>query len=448
MRILWGACLLLLAGCGAAYITPKVGPEAAEGLAVEVVAMTPASVAAANRAPYTPRRLPDAFRRTAGAGTGLRGAGPTPQGVVDPERPPAALALRLPPDPAGGPYQVGVGDVLLLATRSAGTTVEELSGLLAAQSRRQGYTVQDDGAIAIPDVGRIPVAGLTLEEAEARVFQSLLDNQIDPTFSLEIAEFNSQRVSIGGAVAQPTVAPVTLTPLTLDQALAAAGGIATRDRDFAVIRLYRGGTLYQVPVREYLGQPRLQKLRLADGDALFVDTEYELDRAQAYFAEQITLAEFRRGARAAALAELQTEIGLRRAALNEARETFEARTVLGAEERDYVYITGEVTAPRRLPLPYEHRSSLADALFDEGGVPTRTGNPAQIYVIREAPKTPGRVTALHLDARNPVNTLMATKLELRPDDIIFVAEQPITRWNRVIDQFVPSLINTGVAAVQ
>ena len=36
--------------------------------------------------------------------------------------------------------------------------------------------------------------------------------------------------------------------------------------------------------------------------------------------------------------------------------------------------------------------------------------------------------------------LMATRFELRPDDVIFVAEQPVTRWNRVIDQISPSLI--------
>ncbi len=93
-----------------------------------------------------------------------------------------------------------MGDVVLLATKSGASTVEELSGLLAAQNRRQGYTVQDDGgAIAIPDVGRIMLGGMTLEEAEAELFQALVENQIDPSFSLEIAEFNSQRVAVGGA---------------------------------------------------------------------------------------------------------------------------------------------------------------------------------------------------------------------------------------------------------
>jgi polysaccharide export outer membrane protein len=37
---------------------------------------------------------------------------------------------------------------------------------------------------------------------------------------------------------------------------------------------------------------------------------------------------------------------------------------------------------------------------------------------------------------------------LRPDDIVFVEEQPITRWNRAFQQFFPSLINTATSAVE
>ncbi|WP_417723219.1 hypothetical protein [Salipiger sp.] len=43
--------------------------------------------------------------------------------------------------------------------------------------------------------------------------------------------------------------------------------------------------------------------------------------------------------------------------------------------------------------------------------------------------------------------MLATRLELRPNDVIFVAEQPVTRWGRVIQQITPSLITTTAAAV-
>ncbi|RKF12448.1 sugar transporter [Roseovarius spongiae] len=409
--------------------------------------LTADSVRVANGSPYRPREIPAAFFANAGGGSGLRGAGGAPAPSIDRQNRPASMETRVPPAVNPGPYEIGVGDVVLLATKTAGNTVEELSGLLAAQNARQGYTVQDDGAIAIPDVGRVQVAGLTLEEAEAQLFQSLVENQIDPSFSLEIAEFNSRRVAIGGAVGQPTVAPVTLTPLTLDAALAAAGGIRTEDLDYASIRIYRDGSLYQIPLNEYLRRPNLQKTRLVDGDSVFVDTEYELDKAQAYFQEQIALAQFRQQGRVQALAELNAEVSLRREALNEARGNFRDRIELDAVDRDYVYLTGEVTRPSRFALPFGREATLADALFDSEGFDNETANPSQLYVMRGSPE-PGRpdlVTAWHLNGSNASNMILATRMQLRPNDVVFIAEQPITRWNRVLNQFVPSLITSGTA---
>lgn len=436
--------LVALTGCGVAYISPRVSES--DG-AVRVLPLTGDSVRVANGSPYRPRELPSVFFANAGGGGGLRGAGAAPAPSLDQQNRPAAMQMRLPPPVNPGPYEIGVGDVLLLATKTNANTVEELSGLLAAQNSRQGYTVQDDGAIAIPDVGRVRVAGLTLEEAEAQLFQSLVENQIDPTFSLEIAEFNSKRVSLGGAVGQPGVAPITLTPLTLDTALAAAGGIRTEDLDYASIRIYRDGTLYQIPLNEYLRQPQAQKTRLVDGDSVFVDTEYELEKARAYFEEQIRLAEFRQQGRVQALNELNAEVGLRRAALEESRGNFRDQMELDAVDRDYVYLTGEVTTPSRFALPFGREASLADALFDSKGFQTREANPGQLYVLRGSPEPgkPDLVTAWHLNGADASNMILATKMQMRPNDVIFIAEQPITRWNRVVQQLVPSLLNSGAA---
>ena len=439
------AALAALAGCGSAYISPSVSQ--ADGK-VRIVPLNGQTVLVANQSTYRPKQIPGVFFQNAGGAGALRGAGAVPEPTLSPQSPPADLALRVPPQIPQEAYKIGVGDVLLLATRSGGSTVEELSGLLAAQNRRQGYTVQDDGAIAIPDVGRVVVAGETLEEAEAMLFQKLLENQIDPSFSLEIAEFNSRRVSIGGAVGNATVAPITLTGLTLDQALAAAGGIQSPDLDYASIRIYRDGDLYQIPVADYLQRGSLQKTRLTAGDSIFVDTEYQLDRAQDYFAEQITLSQFRQNARVQALNELQAEVNLRRAALNEARANYQARLELDAVGRDYAYLTGEVNKPGRFTLPFGRQATLADALYSEGGFSAKTGNPAQIYVLRGSPdpRDFGAVTAWHLDARNAANITLATRMQLRPNDIVFIAEQPVTRWNRVITQITPSLITSVATA--
>ncbi len=442
-QILAGLSIALLSACGAAYISPAVDTNDPN---VRVRSLTAESVLIANRSHYHPKTLPAVFFQNAGGAGQLRGAGAVPEPSFSSRPQPTTVALRVPPAVPQETYEIGVGDVLVLATKSAGSTVEELSGLLAAQNRRSGYTVQDDGAIAIPDVGRINLAGLTLEQAEGVLFQQLVANQIDPSFSLEIAEFNSQRVSIGGAVRNPRVASIALTPLYLDEAITGSGGITSSDLQFTTIRIYRDGALYQIPAEEYLSRPELQRTQLAAGDSVFVDTEFEFDQAQAYFAEQITLANFKAQARQQALNELQSEVSLRRAALTEARSNFQSRLQLDAVDRDYVYLTGEVGTPGRFVMPFGRNATLADALFENGGMTSETGNPAQLYVMRGSthPSEFGAVTAWHLDVSKASNMILATKFELRPNDVVFVAQQPVTQWNRAVALMVPGLLTFGL----
>lgn len=450
-RLLVCVLVLTLSGCGVAYVTPRVSQGVASGSEVRVQQVTAESVLKANASTYYPKSLPAAFSQTVSAGsTAGLGTGGLPATSAD--RPGVAITprLRVPPPLPQMPYEIGVGDVLLLATPAPGSSVEELSGLLAAQSRRQGYTVQDDGAIAVPDVGRIKVAGMTLEEAESEVFQRLVSAQIDPTFSLEVAEFNSARVSIGGAVRNPGVAPITPTPLRLGEALAQAGGVDTRDRDTTALRLFRDGQLYEIPLNDFYRDASLQQLVLADGDSVFVDTSSNLDQAETYFRQQIQLVQTRLSARNSALNALQSELNLRRTALADQRENFQTKLALGVVDRDYVFVTGEVNKQSRVALPFGKPASLADILFDEaGGVPTRTGNPGQIYVLRGNPALSefSGITAWHLNARNAASLVLATRMEMRPNDVIFVAEQPITRWNRLLSQFIPALITSSANAL-
>lgn len=441
--------LLALGGCGVIYNAPKVRPGTDASTKVRVVDITPESTLVANRSAYHPATLPAAFASTAGSGGTLRGAGALPDVAVDPQTRPEARATRLPPSVDPGPYRIGIGDVLVLATRAPGSTVEELSGLLAAENRRQGYVVQDDGTISIPDVKRIAVAGDTLEMAEERVFRALVEAGLDPAFSLEVSEFNSRRVSIGGAVAHPGVLPLDLSPLYVEEALARTGGVTAADIDYVTIRIYRDGTLYQVPLNELYSNRNLPKIRLVDGDSVFVDTSYDLDLAQTYFMQQIQLLQTRESTRQNAISALNLEISLRRDELEESRRNFRSRLELGAVDRGYVYLAGEVQKQRRFELPFEQRASLADALYADGGIPTISGNPAQIYVLRGAtePEDFGSVTAWRLDARNAAALMTATRFELRPDDVIFVAEQPVTSWNRVISQITPGVFNSTVSAL-
>ncbi len=437
------AAMILPAGCGVAYKSPKVSRSAGTNIDVREIRLTPETVLLANRTPYSPRNLPREFFSTASARQGV-GLGALPAAPQVPDERPGRLELRPPADFEVPPYRIGVGDVVLLATRQSGNSIEELSGLLAAQTQRQGYVVSDDGAISIPDIGRVEIGGLTLAEAQDRIFRFLLENQVDPAFSLEVTGFNSQRITVGGAVRQAARVPITLQRVTIGDALTATGGVMVKDEQFASIRIYRDGTLYQIPYEEYLAQPNLRELPLKDGDAIYVDTTYDLDRAFEFYRQEVDVIRLRSQTRKDVLDMMNAEMQIRRSVLDEGRSNFLAREELGAEARDYIYLTGEVAKQGRIPLPYEQQATLADMLYGGGGIPTMTGNVSNIYVLRPSqdPAEFGAITAWHLDAGNAVNISLATQMQMRPNDIVFVEEQPITKWNRVVQQFVPSLILT------
>lgn len=442
----------LVPGCSSIYRSSSVQAGVSDAGKVRVMEMTPETVLVANRASYAPKTLPAVFQATAGSGAGASprtvGTLPNPPSTQEGSR--QRLRLNPPPDVPPSPYTIGAGDVVVLSTPSTQNTVAELSGLLAAQNSRNGYTVQDDGSINIPDVGRVRIAGMTVDEAEALLFQRLVESQIDPTFSLEISEFNSRRVSIGGAVGKPSVLPLTLTPLTLSEALASAGSVSVADIDVSSVRVYRNGNLYQIPLEDLYAQSALQNLHLQAGDSVFVDTDFDLNRAERYFTQQIQLRQSTLSGRQAALSELSTAITLRRAELNERRENFTQALQLDAVDRDYVYLTGEVRTQGRYTLPFGRPAVLADALFDTGGgIAKETGDASEVYVLRASQDVRefGAVTAWHLDAGNAAHLTVAARFELRPDDIIFVAENPVTRWGRTISQITPSLITTPINAL-
>lgn len=437
---------LALSGCGITYVSSRVSDQT-DDLDVRVIPVSAETVLIANRQPYAPRGLPEVFYQVAGAGSSPRGLGALPDAPAFPQASPDQLELRPPPATVPGPYRLGTGDVLRMSIAN-GNDLDPLDGSTSGETMLQDLTLRDDGAVSIPQIGAVEIAGLTIDEAEGVLFERMIEAGLDPTFSLEVIAFNSQRASVGGAVNAPQIIPITLNPPDLAEVLTTVGGITAPDPEFASIRIYRDGALYQIPLQDFLDRGDLQDLPILSGDAIYVDTTYDLDRAQTFYESQISVIALRRADRTAALSELTAEIGLRRAALAEQRENFLLREDLGANARDYVYLAGEVANQSRWPLPFGQQASLADVLYDSGGFDTSTGNPAHIYVLRAStdPAAFGAVTAWHLDARNAVAFTLAPRFEMRPDDIVFIEEQPITRWNRAIQQSIPSLITTVVAA--
>ncbi|MFO7652439.1 MAG: polysaccharide biosynthesis/export family protein [Candidatus Krumholzibacteriia bacterium] len=108
-------------------------------------------------------------------------------------------------------YRLGPGDVLQL-------------NVLEDPSLDLQRAIQQDGTVFIPQVGEVEVDGLTLTEAEDLVRSRLqVFNPRINKVTLQVAQYNSLRVYVLGAVVRPGEYTFTSTPTAWD-AVRAAGG--------------------------------------------------------------------------------------------------------------------------------------------------------------------------------------------------------------------------------
>jgi polysaccharide export outer membrane protein len=104
-----------------------------------------------------------------------------------------------------------------------------------------------------------------------------------------------------------------------------------------------------------------------------------------------------------------------------------------------VFVLGELNRVNTLPMG-NIRMSLTEALTKSGGLNQVTSNAEGIFVIRpNAPDAPKLATIYQLDVKNAIAFAVGTQFMLQPSDIVYVTTAPVTRWNRVISQIVPSL---------
>lgn len=302
-----------------------------------------------------------------------------------------------PPPPALAPvaYQLGPNDVVSIKGRQQDILGSELGPQIADGL----YRLRDDGTVEIPGVGRLELGNLTIGDANRALMEFLVEARIDPTYSLEIETFNARAVSVEGAVGSPGIVPLTQSPLTLARAIALSGGLRAEDRAAARVNLFRDGDRYSLPGDDVA---TMAAAYLQDGDTIVV--------------EQGVTAE-------------------------EQRLLYTQRDTLGAVPRDHVFIAGEVSSPRMTEMPLARQMNLAELLLEDGGVPLISGDLSQVYVLRTYGMD-DQAVVYHLNAGNVVNLTLATRFELRPNDIVYVSERPVTVWSRFFSQLEP----TGIAA--
>jgi len=111
-----------------------------------------------------------------------------------------------------------------------------------------GFTVDPEGYIVLPQIGKVPVAGLTTKEVEKLITEPLEEYIKSPTVSVNIANYF---ISVLGEVARPAQYVIPHNLITLPEALALAGDLT----------IYGNRKNVQI-IREFEGQRHFARINL------------------------------------------------------------------------------------------------------------------------------------------------------------------------------------------
>lgn len=159
------------------------------------------------------------------------------------------------------------------------------------------YTVDVDGGIAFPLIGRVPVAGKTLHDAENDLKRRLADGYLrNPQVAISIDQFKGRRIFIWGNVTAPGTYPMT-EGMTIVEGLVKAGAGAATEAVIVRSKDAKGplmpdaagdAQVLRVNLRELekdVEQGRLgRNVPLEDGDTIFVP---RIDRNRIYVTGQV-----------------------------------------------------------------------------------------------------------------------------------------------------------------
>ena len=240
------------------------------------------------------------------------------------------------------------------------------------------YTIDPNGDIDVPFVGKIKIEGLDINKAQDNLILVLRKYYKNPALQIEIQEYNSSKIYILGAVRNQLTINLDQKPIRLIDAAVQADFSPNSQSKLLGSKglLRRDNQVYKINLNKvFQSKNPKENFYLKKEDVLFID-----------------------------------------------------------RNSDSIQVFGEISKPG---IYFPNDDFSLTELLSVSGLNKLTAKDKKIYVIREDYRQFLKINVFELDVTNPVNLVLGKRFKLQSKDIVFIPATKLVKWNRVISLLTP-----------